>query len=836
MALLWVTLACLAGILAGGSALQSAQGQALPLLACGVAGWLWLLPAALLPLTPLLNRWAAPAKLPMHWPASAGFRQPLRSPTPALVAACALAIALGALRAMGAPVEPCWGPADLAFYNAPAEQAFDRSLPAFAVHGFISRYVADATGRVRLTVNATALEDAGRLQPLSGGVTLLADGEQVLRDGLRYGMPVRLWGAPSTPPVFTDFSYRDYLARHGVHSQMALGIIEPRSADADEGVHGNPLLRALYPVRKQGERLLNNALPEPYAALANGMLLGVDANIPDETMAAFNDTSSSHVLVISGSNVALLSGLVFALGRRLWSARTAAVVSLGAIALYALLVGGEPSVVRAAVMGGMAVLAVALARRSTALVSLAAAALAMAILNPHVLHDVGFQLSAAATVGLVLLTPLLPGGRTLDAARIAGEGLASPLEPLWATLRDALVVTLAASIAVQPLLLYHFQRASLVGLLTNLLIVPVQPMILVLGSGGLLLGLLGGLVGGAPLVLPLLWSAWLGLAWTLQVVEATASWRWASIAIGGYGATAMVATYVVLGLLIWQSRTTAGARGAPARADSPRLRAARMLSAPAATGALLLVGALLWTGVAALPDGRLTVRALESDRGDLLIVTLPSGGQMLVDGGGDTGRLLTAAGGALPLWDRTIELLLLTVDDKRSAETQAALPARMQIRSALSSSGAGEANDLWRRALQAQEVPLLEFEPGGWADLGDGVSLWALPAKAGEPVALKLVHGDFSLLLPGSARPPAPADAAANAPLFAADVLVAPDIRDGADLAAEWIAAAHPSLVLSWEDGEIALPAQAAPLVHAPAAHGPLTLVSNGAGWTQSAP
>jgi len=829
MTLLWITIACLAGLWVGGWILDVARGQGLLALACGIPGWVWLLPALLLPLTPLLNRWARPVPgFVMRWPESAGFRAPRQSPAPALMAACLLAAAMGMLRGLGSPAEPCWGPGDLASLNVPAERAFDRSLPAMAVHGFITGYVPDATGRLRLSIEATAVESGKHMQALQGGFTTLMEGSRAAAAGLQYGSPVRVWGVPSTPPEFNDFSYREYLARQGIHSQMATGIVSP-----EEGpLQGNPLLRALYGVRKAGERLLNRALPEPYAALANGMLLGIDANIPDATMQAFSDTSSSHVLVISGSNVALLSGVIYALTRRMVRPKVAAGVTLGAIGLYALIVGGEPSVVRAAVMGGLVVTAIAIGRRSTALVSLAAAVLAMVLLNPNILHDVGFQLSATATAGLVLLTPLLSGGRELEGDRVVGEGILSPLSPVWASLREVLVVTLAASIAVQPLLLYHFQRVSLVGLLTNLLIVPVQPMILMLGSGGLLLGMLGGLAEASVVAFPLLWAAWLGLAWSVRVVEMTAEWRWASLAIGGYGALAMIATYAALGLLLWQHQRTQRPSGRPEGG-----RFVRALASPVGMGTLLLVCALLWVGVAGLPDGRLTIHSFEADRGNGVVVTLPSGGQLLIDGGGDPARILTALGGLLPLWDRRVELVVLSIDDKATAEAQAELPRRLRVQAAVSSAGKGEARDLWARSLADAGTALLALEPGGWLDLGDGVTLWALPAEAGQPAALKLVYGATQMLIPGSAKAPPAANVAANPALYAAGVLLAPDIRDGESLATGWMEAARPGLVLSWEDAMLLPPAGLAPTIHVPATHGALTLTSDGSGWRmESAP
>ncbi len=218
-----------------------------------------------------------------------------------------------------------------------------------------------------------------------------------------YGDIVQVTGRLVEPPIFPDFSYRDYLARHGIHSQLH-GV---QVTDLQSAVGGMAWKRALYAVRLRGLQVIEQGLPEPYAALAAGILLGIDDGIPDDLYARFNATGTSHVLVISGANVALIAALLLAVTRRL-AGKWAALWALSGIVLYALLVGGEAAVLRAAVMGGLVVVAVGVGRRSTALISLAAACGVMLMANPLTLFDVGFQLSAMATLGLILFsTPIL---------------------------------------------------------------------------------------------------------------------------------------------------------------------------------------------------------------------------------------------------------------------------------------------------------------------------------------------------------------------------------------------------------------------------------------------
>jgi competence protein ComEC len=213
---------------------------------------------------------------------------------------------------------------------------------------------------------------------------------------------VEVTGRLATPPDFADFSYREVLARRGIYSHFYGARVVARG---DE-MQGAVWRRWLYAVRSRAMTLIERMLPEPHAALAEGILLGVDAGIPDALYDRFNATGTSHVLVISGSNVALIVALLLGVSRRLVG-RWAIGVALVGIVAYTVLVGAEASVLRAALMGGLVVVAAGVGRRSTALISLAVACWLMRLVNPQTLYDVGFQLSAVATLGLILFASRL---------------------------------------------------------------------------------------------------------------------------------------------------------------------------------------------------------------------------------------------------------------------------------------------------------------------------------------------------------------------------------------------------------------------------------------------
>lgn len=777
MTLLYLAIAYLLGI-ALGHYLWAEK-----LFGCQLPTLLWLLPLSLLPLLPLLKRFPLfqhRATAPMRWPASAGFTPPTVGPSPLLWLALLLCLVIGLLRYGNHPLRPCWTPTELAYYNLPAARAFDRAAPEVAITGYVSSYplVTDTKQQLHLAVTSLLVE--GHEQTVSGAVRLTTG----IQQRYAYGQPVRVQGRLVTPPEFTDFSYRDYLARKGIYSLVYNAQIEALAAP----LAGNPLLRALYEVRARGEALLNHLLPEPYAALANGMLLGIEAGIPDQLYEQFNLTGVSHTIVISGSNISILAGVLVAIGQKLWGRRRALWPTLLGIGCYALLVGGDAAVLRAALMGGLFVTATALDRRSTAIVSLGAACWAMTLVNPLTLWDVGFQLSSAATAGLILFNPGLtafvaqrwPGSRGTLPVAGAPLSISGQLQPVvYSLVQDGLLVTIAANITTLPLVLYYFGRLSLVAFLTNMAVAPVQPLIMLWGSLALLIGL-SGLTWMAWL---LLLVPWISLVWTVGVVQWSAALPGGTLAIADYHLHHLLLTYGLIALCTSASRLRASLHKGLLWLQSSSW--AQFLNWSAA-GALAIVALVLWAIVLTQPDGRLHLYFLDIGQGDGILIQTPSGRQILIDGGASPQQLFSQLGAVMPFWRRSLDLVVLTNPDKDHMDAQAQTPTRFQITTALETkaSMANPDADLWRANLITAGATVALQHQGGWLDLGDGVALWVLWPPA-EPflanqasdeqlfdnensLVMKLVYGEFSVLLTGDAGLPAESILlAAGAPLTA---------------------------------------------------------------------
>ena len=769
MVLLTCALAYLTGIVAGRLAWQAG------LIGCDFPAWLWLAFLALLPLTPLLKTFSPPVvNQTMRWPQQAGFVPPGRSPwRAAMWAALALCAMAGLARFAAHPLTPCWTPSDLAYYNLPAARAFDQDAPQVTVTGYVSSYPLVSDGKQRLHVRVDARLEDGVAQPVTGTLRLSTG----TRSRFRYGQPVRLRGRLVTPPQFEDFAYADYLARKGVFSLLYGAQIDPQPGPT----RGNPVNRVLYALRARGEAVLNRLLPEPYAALANGMLLGIEAGIPDDLYDQFNLTGTSHVIVISGSNVALIAAVFAAVGTRLLGRRRAVYPALLGIAAFALLVGGDAAVLRAALMGGLFVHATALGRRSTALVSLALACWIMTLLNPLTLWDVGFQLSSAATAGLILFSPAITAAFERFVSRfrrpatlpvippepvmespVAGVAASSKVA-LRSLIQDGLLITIAANITTLPLVVFYFGRLSLVSLLTNLLIAPVQPLIMLWGSAGVLAGA-AGLMWPARL---LLLAPWLSLVWTVRMVEWTAALPGASLEIAHYGLGGLLMTYGLI-FAVTQRRTLMTRAKALGQIDRSWLQS--HLVGPATAGLLSVAAVVIWAAALTQPDGRLHVHFLDIGQGDGILIQTPSGRQVLIDGGLSPQTLFSELGAVMPFWDRHLDMVLLTHPDGDHMAAQIDVPARFAVDQALDTSVSQANPDAqpWRDALAAAGATVHIDAAGGWIDLGDGVALWVLwPPPDGfahehadneNSLVVKLVYGAFSALLTGDAGLPAEAE------------------------------------------------------------------------------
>jgi competence protein ComEC len=553
------------------------------------------------------------------------------------------------------------------------------------------------------------------IQPYGGTKFLPAQGSLEVRlpgnEAWQYGDRVMVRGELESPPEFEEFSYRDYLAQQGVYSYMR----NARPYRISSG-GGSWLLRAIYTYKEYALETVYRLWPDPEASLLAGILLGDESGIPESVDKAFRDTGTTHIIVISGFNITIIAALLVGVfsrifGRGQFGVRRAAVVALLGIAVYTILVGADAAVVRAAIMGGTAMFASLVGRRQDGLNTLAVVAAVMAAFNPQVLWNVGFQLSFAATLGLVLYAEPLKGAFERLASRYVPVETAQKWSP---PVGEYLLFTLAAQVLVLPIIIYNFQRISLSSLIANPLILPAQPPVMILGGLALLAGTIY-----YPLGQILAWIAWPFVVYTIRVVEFLASIPGGALNLGEVSAVLVITFYAVLFGL-----TFAGTRSR---------KAAELIRPGVVLVGLIVLTVLVWRVALAAPDGRLHMTLLDVGTGDAILIQSPSGRTILVDGGPSTRSLSDGLGRRLPIGDRQLDWLIIAA----AGEGQiGGLPANLDRFPANNALWAGPAQGSYpTRELQAKlvesDIPIVSAETGQVLDLGEGAFLRILDVGSG---------------------------------------------------------------------------------------------------------
>jgi competence protein ComEC len=469
-------------------------------------------------------------------------------------------------------------------------------------------------------------------------------------------------------------------------------------------------------VRDRAEVALGTGMPAREAELARGFVLGQDERIDPVTLEDFRRAGLAHLLAVSGQNVALLALLAMpALAAFGLPLRARLLWVLGLIALYVPLAGAGPSILRAGIMGGLSVLAMLAGRRASRFYVLVVAALATLAVEPGIGSDVGWQLSFAAVLGILLLAAPLRD-RLLAWFGESGPGRA---------LADGAALTVAATIATAPLIAFHFEAVSTLTLAANLLALPAVAPAMWLG----MLAAAAGQVPGAPVEALNALNAPL-LAYIAQVAAwcGRPGWAYPEVRLGGTGlACAYLAIAAAVLLLTYLARVRSLPTSARQRAN------ARRTVAVLAAAIALALGAGAGRGGARganAPDAGLRVSVLDVGQGDAILLQPAGADPVLVDTGppgAHLARELREAG-----VDR-LGVVVITHDQSDHAgglsEALAAVPVGRVVYAAAS-----------RRLLveaKAAGVPARRLARGGGLRAGRLrlAALWPPPELLDSPIA-----------------------------------------------------------------------------------------------------
>jgi competence protein ComEC len=574
-----------------------------------------------------------------------------------------------------------------------------------------------------LAVNGTVVRDAGVVR-----VTLHQYASFLPGDRLR------LTGEIDIPPVFDGFDYRSYLRQRGIWATMLF----PRFELAGAG--DRSITREIVRARLALDRSLQRSLPEPEASLAAGIAFGRDGNLSRESKEAFNRSGLRHLVAVSGSNVSLVAAVTLALAIPLIGRRDAWIPAALTIGVYLLAAGFSPSVVRAGVMAGIYLLGGIAGRPQSGLPALGAAFILMTFVEPANTLDVGFQLSMAATAGLLTVAPWLSHAFELSALKSR-----VPV-PRWVTQVSALSV--AASLSTAPIMWASFGELSLVSPVANLVVEPVfvvafwtSLIAAVLGAWSEQLGWLAGI------------TAYFPLAFIDGVAAAAASLPFASISPGrgsAAAAFAVSAPLLLAGALAY--RYVPPVIQAPPRTERRRRLANRLLLAGA--GGCIGIAAIPLTFLPARGPGELVVEFLDVGQGDAILVTTPHGRQVLVDGGPSGVRLARELGEVLPHWDRSLDVVVLTHPQEDHMGGLPGIAKRMTVATVYTS---GHTNGtLTFAAFEDRFAPPKVLAAGGRFAIDEVMFEVLWPPPGLEPrqlndasVVLRVSYGSVAFLLTG---------------------------------------------------------------------------------------
>lgn len=347
-----------------------------------------------------------------------------------------------------------------------------------------------------------------------------------------YGDQVTVTGELRKPESFeTDlgrtFDYAGYLRARDVSYQMLFPEVERTGAG-----FGNAGIAVLLSIKHAFMRSLENVVPEPHAGLGEGLLLGEKRALGEELETVFRRTGIIHIVVLSGYNVMLVVGFVLYALAFLFGLRVRVLVGLVAITAFALLVGLSATVVRASIMAALLLAAQVTGRTYAVMRALVVAGVTMLVVNPYLLaFDTGFQLSFLATMGLIFAAPWIE-------ARIA----AVP----WYAGRTFLVATIAAQIAVLPLLLYQIGEFSVVSVIVNVLVLPMVPVAMLLTFATGMIAFIS-----TSAALPAAYAAYISLAYILEVAAYFSALPFAAYVVPPFPFWLVPVAYACMAYVLW---------------------------------------------------------------------------------------------------------------------------------------------------------------------------------------------------------------------------------------------------------------------------------------------
>ncbi len=465
-------------------------------------------------------------------------------------------------------------------------------------------------------------EDLGQKKKVRGKVLLSMQKSNDIQL-FEYGREIKVSGKINIPKGKTNprgFDYRKYLNHSGVSATI---FVVDRNIHLQDSVKGNIFVKAGLSIRERIVNVINQSLPPQQAGLLNGMLIGYREGLTDEVEDVFSRSGLTHLMAVSGANVAfIMLPLIFAFKKLRLRQDVYNIIIIGILVMFTFITGFEPSVLRAVIMAIVILVGQILKRETEIFTSIAFAAILLLLCNPGSLFNIGFQLSFAATISLVLFYPNLKNMLNFS------------FLPEFIT--DVLGSTLAAQIGVLPVTVFYFNKISLVSILSNLIVAPVVEFITIMGS---LMALLG--------QIHIIFSVLIGycnnalLSFVLFVTKTTAELPYSVITVSTPSIALVIVYYIVILFLFWYK---------------PKYKVKlnyKYCTLAGVVSIMLIVLNILW------PKG-MEVVFLDVGQGDGAFIRTFSGKTVLIDGGPESAGENTVVPFLLDYGTTKIDLVVVT--------------------------------------------------------------------------------------------------------------------------------------------------------------------------------
>jgi len=314
---------------------------------------------------------------------------------------------------------------------------------------------------------------------------------------LEYGDRIELVGNISTPSIPHNpgqFNYKKYLQRQNPRTEAILSVISAKNVKLISENHGNSFFTFTYSLKKKLHQVIKMCVKERSVPLVSSILLGDREKIPEGLMDGFVKTGTIHFLAISGLHVGILVVSLHYLLRLLgFNTKHLAIIIILVTFLYAVTTGMKTPIIRAGIMVAAYYVAFIFNRRWNLPNSIAAAVFVILLINPSDLFNVGFQLSVLAVLGIIYISSGIENSCWKTSLLIERLQAKEERNEIWFRVkiycRKTLCVSLAAWIAIMPLIAYYFHIITPLTVLLNIIVFPLIWLILVGGFVVLIVGL-----------------------------------------------------------------------------------------------------------------------------------------------------------------------------------------------------------------------------------------------------------------------------------------------------------------------------------------------------------